>query len=33
MDRDRLSEIGGVSMFEMIKMMQQVLSENGSIPL
>jgi len=30
---EKLSNIGGVSMFEMIEMMQQVLSENGSIPL
>jgi hypothetical protein len=29
----KISNAGGVSMFEMIKMMQQVLSENGSIPL
>ncbi|CAK8585719.1 hypothetical protein BMEGG_01636 [Priestia megaterium] len=29
----KISNVGGVSMFEMIKMMQQVLSENGSIPL
>jgi len=30
---EKLSNIGGVSMFEMIEIMQQVLSENGSIPL
>jgi len=30
---EKLSNIGGVFMFEMIEMMQQVLNENGSIPL